>query len=66
VKRLFTALACAGVLNVIGCANEGPTGDELQQQLGRGFRGEGQLSPDMDRTGDPYVRPREGAPAPRE
>jgi len=66
VKPLFTALAFAGVLCIGGCANEGPTGGEVQEQLGRGIRGEGQLSPDIDRTGDPYVKPREGAPPPRE
>ena len=60
------ALALAGLLCIGGCAIEGPTGQEVQEQLGRGVRGEGQLSSDVDRTGDPYVRPREGAPPPRE
>jgi hypothetical protein len=66
VKRLVTALALVGVLCAAGCAGEGPTGDELQEQVGRGLRGEGQLSSDIDRTGDPYVKPREGAPNSRE
>ena len=66
MKRLLSAFASAAMLCFVGCANEGPTAAELQEQVGRGLRGEGQLSTDIDRTGDPYVRPREGAPAPRE
>ena len=61
MKQLFAALASAGALGLIGCANEGPTAAELQDQLGRGVRGEGQLTPDIDRSDDRYVRPREGA-----
>lgn len=60
VKRLFTALAAAALLSAAGCANDGPTGPEVQDQLSRGVRGEGQLSPDIDRSDDPYVRPRVG------
>ena len=66
MKRLLSALASAALLGFGGCAAEGPTGEELQEQVGRGLRGEGRLSPEIDRTGDPYVRPREGAPPPRE
>jgi hypothetical protein len=66
VKRLVTALAFAGVCGLVGCAGEGPTGQEFQDQVGRGVRGEGQLSSDIDRSNDPYVKPREGAPPPRE
>ncbi len=66
MKHLFAALALAGVLGFAGCAGEGPTSDELQEQVGRGLRGEGTLSTDIDRTGDPYVTPREGPPAPHE
>ena len=58
MKRLFTVLAFAGVCALGGCAGEGPTGQELQDQVGRGIRGEGQLSSDIDRTDDPYVKPR--------
>ena len=64
MRRLFAALGFAGALCFGACANEGPTGEELQEQVGRGLRGEGQLSPDLDRTNDPYVRPREGAGTP--
>jgi hypothetical protein len=66
VERLFTALAALATLWLIGCAHEGPTSEELQDQVGRGLRGEGQITPDIDRTGDPYVKPREGPPAPHE
>ena len=61
MKPLFVALAFALFL---GCANEGPTGEELGDQFSRGLRGEGQVMPDIDRTGDPYVKPREGRPDP--
>lgn len=62
MKPVLVAFASACLLNFLGCANEGPTGQELQDQLGRGIRGEGQLTTDIDRTGDPYVKPREGSP----
>jgi hypothetical protein len=61
MKPVLVALASALLLGFLGCANEGPTGPELQDQFGRGIRGEGQVSSDIDRTGDPYVKPREGA-----
>lgn len=66
MKGVFIALASAVMLGAIGCANEGPTGPELQDQLARGVRGEGQLTPDIDRSDDPYVKPREGRPFPVE
>ncbi len=66
MKPVLVALASAFLLSFLGCANEGPTGAELQDQLGRGIRGEGRVSEDVDRTGDPYVKPREGAPPPRD
>ena len=61
MKRLFTALLFAGALCTLGCANDGPTGEEIQEQVGRGLRGEGTISPEIDRTGDPYVKSREGS-----
>lgn len=66
VKRLVTALALVAICCAAGCAGDGPTSEELQDQVGRGLRGEGQLSSDIDRTGDPYVKPREGASNSRE
>jgi hypothetical protein len=54
-------LALSLLLMFAGCATEGPTADELGEQLRRGAAGEGQLGP-IDRSNDPYVRPREGAP----
>ena len=66
MKRLVTALAFGVVFGFIGCASEGPTSEELQERLGRGVRGEGQLSTDIDRSDDRYVRPREAGPLPSE
>jgi hypothetical protein len=65
MKPVVVALLSAVLLGMLGCANEGPTSEELGQQFGRGVRGEGQVTPDIDRTGDPYVKPREGRPDPR-
>jgi hypothetical protein len=67
MKPVFAAFAAALLLGMIGCANEGPTSEELGDQLSRGVRGEGQITPDIDRTNDPYVRPRGGGvdPQPR-
>jgi hypothetical protein len=61
VRQRFAVLGFAAALCLVGCANEGPTGEELQEQMSRGMRGEGQVTPEIDRTNDPYVRPREGA-----
>ncbi len=66
MRPLFAALASAGTLCFAGCANEGPTAEELQEQVRRGATGQGQVMPDIDRTGDPYVKPREGPPPPRD
>ena len=60
MKPLFALLASASLLCLLGCANEGPTSGELQEQLRKGVSGEGQLTEDVDRAGDPYVKPREG------
>jgi hypothetical protein len=59
-------LAFAAALACAGCANEGPTAEELQDQVRRGASGQGTVMPDIDRTGDPYVKPREGPPPPRD
>lgn len=64
MKPLCAALTSALLLGFLGCATEGPTGEELGEQFSRGLRGEGQVTPDIDRTGDPYVKPREGRPDP--
>ncbi|MBA2622604.1 MAG: hypothetical protein H0U88_03155 [Chthoniobacterales bacterium] len=66
MRALFTLFLSVATLCFLGCASEGPTPDEFQEQLRRGVSGEGQLTPDMDRTNDPYVKPREGRPTPRE
>jgi hypothetical protein len=63
VKQFFTALALVGCVIFAGCATEGPTAEELQEQVRRGVSGEGQVTPEIDRTNDPYVKPRE-APFP--
>jgi hypothetical protein len=64
VKRVFAIFASFAISGFAGCADEGPTGEEVQQQIARGVRGEGQLTPDIDRSNDPYVKPREGAGGP--
>jgi hypothetical protein len=66
MKPILVALASAFLIGFVGCANEGPTSAELGDQFGRGIRGQGQISADIDRTGDPYVKPREGAPPPKD
>jgi hypothetical protein len=66
VERLSTLLACASLLCFLGCASEGPTGPELQEQLRKGVSGEGQITEDVNRSDDPYVKPREGRPGPRD
>jgi hypothetical protein len=60
VIRAFTALAFAATLCLASCASDGPTPEELQEQVRRGVSGEGQLGP-IDRSNDPYVKPRGGA-----
>ena len=67
MKPVFASFTAALLLGFVGCANEGPTGEEIGDQLSRGVRGEGQITPEIDRTNDPYVRPRGGGvdPQPR-
>ena len=66
MKLVLLAVASAAALSFAGCANEGPTAEELQDQLRRGATGQGTVMPEIDRSGDPYVRPREGPPPPRD
>lgn len=63
MKPMLAAAVSAGALFLGSCANEGPTPEELQEQFRRGVSGEGQLGP-VDRSNDPYIRPREGDPRP--
>jgi hypothetical protein len=63
VKQIFTAAVSAWFIFAVGCATEGPTAEELQEQVRRGVSGEGRVTPEIDRTNDPYVKPRE-APFP--
>ncbi|MBA3883307.1 MAG: hypothetical protein H0X73_11480 [Chthoniobacterales bacterium] len=63
MRAIFPLFVAAGAFCIAACANDGPTGEEVQQQLQRGMTGQGQLTPDIDRTGDPYVKPRGGRPA---
>ena len=65
MKPLFVVAYVSAVL-LAACANEGPTAEELQEQVRRGASGQGQVMPDIDRTGDPYVKPREGPPPDRD
>ncbi|HSH37425.1 MAG TPA: hypothetical protein VK993_01460 [Chthoniobacterales bacterium] len=66
MKPLLLAFSVVGALSFAGCANEGPTPEELQDQVRRGATGQGTVMPEIDRTGDPYVRPREGPPPARD
>ena len=66
MERLSALLLAASLFCFVGCADEGPTSAELQEQLRKGVTGEGQLSEGVDRSDDPYVKPREGRPGPRE
>ncbi len=60
MKPLPVILATALFLAFLGCANEGPSSQELGDQFTRGVRGEGRITPDVDRSSDPYVKPRGG------
>ncbi|MBA2744021.1 MAG: hypothetical protein H0U43_06905 [Chthoniobacterales bacterium] len=62
MRAVFTGLVAAGAFCVGACANDGPTPEEVQQQFQRGVTGQGQLTPEIDRTNDPYVKPRGGVP----
>jgi hypothetical protein len=66
MRAVFVALVTASTVVLGACANDGPTTEEVQGQLQRGATGQGRLTPDVDRSDDPYVKPREGRPAPRE
>jgi hypothetical protein len=66
MRAVFVALVTASTLALAACANDGPTAEEVQSQLQRGATGQGRLTPDVDRSDDPYVKPREGRPDPRE
>lgn len=58
MKFLASAAAAVPLAFLCSCANEGPTGEEVQEQFRRGLSGEGRLGP-IDRSDDPYVRERE-------
>ena len=66
MKAVFAALVTLSTCFFGACANDGPTAEEVQSQLQRGATGQGRLTPDVDRSDDPYVKPREGRPLPRE
>ncbi|MFN2477317.1 MAG: hypothetical protein ABR526_13370 [Chthoniobacterales bacterium] len=66
MRAVFAALVASSTLLLAACASDGPTTDEVQAQLQRGATGQGRLTADVDRSDDPYVKPREGRPAPRE
>ena len=66
MKPVLLLVAIGAALSFAGCANEGPTAEELQDQMRRGATGQGTVMPEIDRTGDPYVRSREGPPLSRD
>jgi hypothetical protein len=55
MKRLSIVLVIAWTLSAAGCADplEQRSGTEVQDQLGRGIRGEGQLGPIERAPDDP-------------
>lgn len=57
MQRLVALAGCAIALLLTSCAHQGPTAGEVQEQFRRGLSGEGRLGP-IDRSDDPYVRPR--------
>jgi hypothetical protein len=48
-------IACA--IFTAGCAEDGPSTQEVGEQLQRGVTGKGQIG-DINRADDPYVKPR--------
>ena len=63
MRAIFALFLIAGALSLAACANDGPTPQEVQEQLQRGVTGQGELTPEIDRSGDPYVKPRGGRAA---
>ncbi len=63
MRAIFALFIIAAAFCIAACANDGPTPQEVQEQLQRGATGQGQLTPEIDRSGDPYVKPRGGRPA---
>ncbi|MEP7015372.1 MAG: hypothetical protein ABI925_08030 [Verrucomicrobiota bacterium] len=55
MKPLSILLAIAWMLAALGCADplERRTGSEVQEQIGRGIRGEGQIGPIERAPDDP-------------
>ncbi len=53
-------LVAAGAFCVGACANDGPTPEEVQQQFQRGVTGQGQLTPEIDRTNQRFYRAQGG------
>ncbi len=60
MKLVLPAALLAAGLILGSCANEGPTPEEVGDQLQRGFTGEGRLGP-IDRSDDPFVDDRDSA-----
>lgn len=62
MKALVIAAALATLSGLAGCAEDGPTADEVQEQLRQGVTGQGQLTPGTDRGGIPHSTPGERDP----
>jgi hypothetical protein len=55
IASAILVVACA--IFAAGCAEDGPTTQEVGEHLQRGVTGQGQLG-DINRADDPYVKPR--------
>jgi hypothetical protein len=55
IASAILLLACA--FFAAGCAEDGPSTEEVGEQLQRGVTGKGQIG-DINRADDPYVKPR--------
>ncbi|MGI8482434.1 MAG: hypothetical protein ACR2MF_10295 [Chthoniobacterales bacterium] len=64
LKALSIAFCLGSAVLVGGCADplEKPIGQEAQEHFQRGISGQGELG-NIDRSDDPYVKPREGGSA---
>jgi hypothetical protein len=61
MRAVFIVAATLAAAFAFGsCAEDGPTPNEVQQQLERGVTGQGQLTPGTDRGEDAHIKPRAG------
>jgi hypothetical protein len=59
MKRISFLLLGGFALSAFACEQQdGPTAEEVQAKFERGITGGGQINP-IDRSNDPYVKPRD-------